>query len=220
MLQTGSRRGVRPLDRGARVEPDPIEAQRRLGMAMRSARRARGLTLRELAARVGCVKGYLSSIENGRKPPPGPGLAERLERELGLEAGLIGRVGAWCRTPARLRGEVSPWEASPGEGVIATLRSMAGLEDAARVEGVVDLGGAPTILPGDWVVLGPAGGVRGARCGSFAAFGEEGRGVCVRRYGGVGCPEDGARGAMPVLALIRVFGSGAGNGGTAGGAGA
>ena len=59
----------------------------RLGAVLRERRTHLGLTLSQVAERVGCAKSYLSEIETGvRARPPGPELLARLESALGLEA--------------------------------------------------------------------------------------------------------------------------------------
>lgn len=50
---------------------------------VRSARKAKGLTLQELAKKVGCTQGFLSLYENGKKSPA-PYLLERILQALDL----------------------------------------------------------------------------------------------------------------------------------------
>jgi transcriptional regulator with XRE-family HTH domain len=51
------------------------------GAALRAAREARGLTLREFAEQVGLGPGFVSRLEHGRRPVT-PAIAERLEGAL------------------------------------------------------------------------------------------------------------------------------------------
>lgn len=59
-----------------------------IGEQLRRHRRAAGLTLTDLASRVGFDKGYLSRIENGKKVPPIATLS-RLAGALGIEAASL-----------------------------------------------------------------------------------------------------------------------------------
>lgn len=77
-----------------------------IGPVLRARRKARGLTLAQLAATVGCTKGYLSEIENGHKPPPGPGLIDALERALAMEPGSLRAAAAWEVAPEEVKQEV------------------------------------------------------------------------------------------------------------------
>jgi|CXWL01.1.fsa_nt_gi transcriptional regulator with XRE-family HTH domain len=77
----------------------------RFGATVRQLRLARGLTLQKLADEVGCVKGYLSLVERGLRPPPLEPLALRLEAALHAPARLLARAAAWSRTPALIRAE-------------------------------------------------------------------------------------------------------------------
>lgn len=49
-----------------REESAQVLAMRTVGQLIRDQRRALGLTLKDIADRVGCTRGYLSSIENDR----------------------------------------------------------------------------------------------------------------------------------------------------------
>ena len=75
----------------------------RLGALLGARRRAMGLTLAELARRVGCAKSYLSAIEHGTKGPPGEDLLRRLEHAAGFTAGALREAAQWDRTPERVR---------------------------------------------------------------------------------------------------------------------
>ena len=53
------------------------------GLKLKSMRRAKGLSQRELAVRVGVDFSYISKLENNRLPPPAPDTIEKICRELG-----------------------------------------------------------------------------------------------------------------------------------------
>jgi len=85
-----------------------VRAQKRamhtLGQAIRARRLELGLTLAALSVRIGCAKGYLSQIENGRRHhPPSEHLLRHLERELGFEDATLIAIGKWDRVPAEIR---------------------------------------------------------------------------------------------------------------------
>lgn len=63
------------------ADAEMIEARRRLGMKLRLARQAKGLTLKELAKRCKCSESLLSKAENGKALPSLP-LIHRLVRVL------------------------------------------------------------------------------------------------------------------------------------------
>jgi transcriptional regulator with XRE-family HTH domain len=58
---------------------DPNES---FGQLVRRLRKKKGLTLVELAERIGSHKGYVSGIENGKVNPPSPEFVRRLARVL------------------------------------------------------------------------------------------------------------------------------------------
>jgi len=74
-----------------------------LGALVRRRRGVIGLTLAELARRVGCAKSYLSAIENGTKGPPGEELLVKLEHAMGYRGGELREAALWARTPERVR---------------------------------------------------------------------------------------------------------------------
>lgn len=74
-----------------------------IGTLLREHRKARTLTLEQLAQRVECAKSYLSAIENGHKGPPSDQLAQRLERALGITPGLLLDKVRMERTPPDIR---------------------------------------------------------------------------------------------------------------------
>ena len=194
-----------------------------VGVMIRQLRLARGLTLEGLAKKVGCVKGYLSAIETGKRPPPETALAERLERELQAPAGVIVRASAWSRTPQRVRAEIES-EVWAGRGMVGDrglwLNGIAGWGSAERVVVVserVGMGvgmGVGLIQPGDVAVLGGTVALERLEAGCLA-----GCLVGVEHAGGTtvlwwpswhkpGVPA-GVRGTFvavrPVLGVCRVF---------------
>jgi repressor LexA len=68
-------------------------------------RRELGKTLQQLAEEVGCARSYLSLIENGRRPAPGPDMLARLEKALALEPGTLIRAAQWEATPQHVRSQ-------------------------------------------------------------------------------------------------------------------
>lgn len=74
-----------------------------LGSSMRGHRRRLGLSLQQLAERVGCAKSYLSAIETGRRGAPSEDLLARLEAALFVPTGDLVRLAAWGRVPGPLR---------------------------------------------------------------------------------------------------------------------
>lgn len=113
-----------------------------LGTVLRSLRKQSGLSLAELAARAGCTKGYLSSIETARRPPPGEALLDALERSLGCAPGLLRRLADRERSPDSVRAELE--HARTDAAVLARLRALCaaqGLDAAHRaglIQGLID----------------------------------------------------------------------------------
>lgn len=106
-IARGSRLGCGP--EGLKTGRRPVAERgthNRFGALVRSRRLAAGLTLRELAGRSGCGASYLSLIENGRKPPPGEAVLEKLERALGLAGGQLVEAARLERAPEALREDV------------------------------------------------------------------------------------------------------------------
>lgn len=143
-----------------------------VGQLIRQLRLARGLTLDEVAAQVGCVKGYLSTIERGLRPPPGVELAARLEEALGAPAGVILRAAAWYRTPAALRSELRLWNADDGASLMGSLRRVAGFEGARVARIAADDGGLPSVARGDLVCLGEEEAAEGIEERALVAVGD------------------------------------------------
>ncbi|MCA9277706.1 MAG: helix-turn-helix domain-containing protein [Phycisphaeraceae bacterium] len=78
-----------------------------LGRAIRERRTALGLSLAALAARVGCSKGYLSTIENEvRSSPPSDDVLRRIEQAMGMGDGELVRIANWHKTPPGIKHEL------------------------------------------------------------------------------------------------------------------
>ncbi len=91
-------------DQESRAHPS---AHSTLGQLLRTHRRAKGLTLDELAARVGRAKSYLSQLENDRRRPPRDPILVELERALALAPGTLLNAVRWTQTPPTVRREVT-----------------------------------------------------------------------------------------------------------------
>lgn len=77
-----------------------------LGQTIRARRKARALTLEQLAQRAGCTKGHLSIIETGKRAPSPP-LLQRIEHALGITDGALQRATLWQSTPEPVRQQVA-----------------------------------------------------------------------------------------------------------------
>jgi transcriptional regulator with XRE-family HTH domain len=73
------------------------------GERLRSVRRARGLTLAGLAARIGCTKGYLSGIETGAVRPPRDVWIRKLAARLKVDSTALLVLAYRDRVPRSLR---------------------------------------------------------------------------------------------------------------------
>jgi phage repressor protein C with HTH and peptisase S24 domain/DNA-binding XRE family transcriptional regulator len=82
------------MDDDALPSHDPT----RLGPLLKRARESAGLTLAQVAARVGCAKSYLSAIENERRTTPSDEVLARLEQALALPEHSLASVGRWQRS--------------------------------------------------------------------------------------------------------------------------
>ncbi|MBN1815977.1 MAG: helix-turn-helix domain-containing protein [Sedimentisphaerales bacterium] len=75
-----------------------------LGQIIRNRREEMGLTLDEVAARIGFSKPYLSTIETGRvRNPPRDGCLYKLEQVLQFEAGLLQHIAHLERMPSDIK---------------------------------------------------------------------------------------------------------------------
>lgn len=106
------------------------------GGLVRAERRRAGLTLAELAGRVGCAPSYLSEIERGLKPAPDALLA-RLESALGLAAQSLVRRAQWERTPSTVKRDVAAL--TGGRVLTRKLRDVLGREGLSAAEQVREL---------------------------------------------------------------------------------
>lgn len=97
-----------------------------LGQLLRTHRKARGLTLDELAARVGRAKSYLSQLENDRRRPPRDPMLVELERALDLAPGTLLSAVRWTQTPPTVRREVTLLHSDRDrkERILRQLRAM------------------------------------------------------------------------------------------------
>lgn len=82
---------------------------------VRQIRKARGMTLEELADKVGLSHTHISRIENGRRGLSMP-IAERIAKAMDSTAaevlGVNGRAETWPGGPAGLQEDVTPYEAA------------------------------------------------------------------------------------------------------------
>lgn len=85
-----------------------------VGEILRSRRAEAGLSLQEVAERVGCARSYLSMIENGSRKDVSAALLSRLGRELGLYRGELERAAAWEGAPASVKRELKGMRAAAG----------------------------------------------------------------------------------------------------------
>ncbi len=105
-----------------------------LGAAVRAQRERLGLTLQQLADRLGCAKSYLSAIERSRRPnPPSPAFLTKLEAALGFEEGQLQALAWWQRSPTRVKQEMQAMQRrSRLAQQLAQLLSDQGLDQAHR----------------------------------------------------------------------------------------
>lgn len=169
------------------MEVMQAESAASVGVVMRRLRLARGLTLEELARRVGCVKGYLSAIERGKRPPPRADLAAKLEKELAAPPDLFVRAAEWCRTPARIRAEL---RREPGDALV-WLCGVPGFEEARCAAVMMAEPGLAGVRRGDVAIMGPPVSREALREGWIIAIeGREGKADLVRWPGTAGRPEE------------------------------
>jgi len=107
-----------------------------LGEGIRRWRQARGLTINELASRVGCAKSYISLIENGHKGPPSDAMLERFEDALGLEPGRLVEHAQRARIPKTVRAELEGLmhDRKLAERLAMLLRGTADDDDRSRLD--------------------------------------------------------------------------------------
>jgi transcriptional regulator with XRE-family HTH domain len=76
------------------------------GQVVRARRRQLGLTLEQLAKKVGTHKGYVSGTENGKVRPPAAKLTLKLAKALDLNALDLVELGWAEKAPALIRDRV------------------------------------------------------------------------------------------------------------------
>ncbi|MCC6908244.1 MAG: helix-turn-helix domain-containing protein [Phycisphaerales bacterium] len=77
-----------------------------IGCMIRQRRRSLGLTLQQVADRVGCGRAYLSMIETGARSTPGEPLLAALEQALNLDPGQLVDAASWEATPRPIQREL------------------------------------------------------------------------------------------------------------------
>lgn len=80
---------------------------RPFGEVIRASRRLLGLSLNDVAERLGCKKGYLSGIENSRVPPPKSWLVIALAKLLKFDQTDLLLRAHIQKAPLEVRGELA-----------------------------------------------------------------------------------------------------------------
>ena len=75
------------------------------GEHIRSLRKERGLTLEQVARKVGTHKGYVSGIETGKVRPPSVKLIRKLAKVFGQDEKSLVRMAWVDKAPALIRDE-------------------------------------------------------------------------------------------------------------------
>ncbi len=75
------------------------------GDQLRELRRRQGVSLADLATRVGCTPSYLSAIECGKRSHPTESLIARLESVLDADPGTLLGLAHWEQTPGPIRAD-------------------------------------------------------------------------------------------------------------------
>jgi len=92
------------------VDVMPI-SKKGVGELVRDRRNQLSMSLQRLAELVGCAKGYLSQIENDRRPnPPSDSVLGRIEEALRITRGTLIEAARWQSTPETVRREVESLE--------------------------------------------------------------------------------------------------------------
>jgi repressor LexA len=98
-----------------------------IGTIIHMRRKELGLSLQQVAERVGCGRSYLSMIENGARGDGVGAIGEELlvglEGALALSPGVLTRAAQWSATPAGVRREVRGIEAEQ-RAAAAQLRAL------------------------------------------------------------------------------------------------
>jgi transcriptional regulator with XRE-family HTH domain len=77
------------------------------GYIIHQARKAKGLTLDQLASKIGSHKGYISGIENRKVNPPASKVTVKLAKVLGLDPKDLLRRSWVEKAPELIRGEIA-----------------------------------------------------------------------------------------------------------------
>ena len=73
------------------------------GRLVRTLRTTRGLTMEEIATRIGSAKGYISGIEGGKVPPPSVKVIRKYAKALGQDVRHLVRLAWVDKAPAIIR---------------------------------------------------------------------------------------------------------------------
>ena len=104
-----------------------------VGVVLRRRRTAMGLTLAQVAGRIGCHRSYLSNIESGHRDAPSAEILGKLAAALGLDKDDLARRAAWARTPEPVRRDVASLRAQTrGADELTSLIGREGLDEAYR----------------------------------------------------------------------------------------
>ena len=99
-----------------------------IGAMIRSRRNDVGLTLQQVAERIGCRRSYLSMIETGQRPTPGEDWLTLLEQVLMLEPDQLVSAARWAATPVEVQHRLEKLEADQrrSDALAAKLRASGG----------------------------------------------------------------------------------------------
>ena len=78
----------------------------RFGDLIRNARKAKGMTLEQVAKKIGSHKGYISGIENGMVNPPSPKIAKQFAKLFGLNVKELIFIAWTQKAPQEIRNEL------------------------------------------------------------------------------------------------------------------
>ena len=117
-----------------------------VGQLIRAQRRTLGLTLRALASLAGCTPGYLSEVENEKRPaPPSEELLARLESALEMQSGTLREVAEWQTTPRKVKRRLHNIEARQqrARDALHNMMGSGALDDAYEAGVLRELFGDP-----------------------------------------------------------------------------
>jgi len=120
-----------------------MEEERKLGLRIRTIRRAKDITQKQLAERTGLDQSQISKIERGEAGCSVEGLI-RIARVLGVSFAEL--MGETVREP----GEVYQSATNPRAAILADYQAPAGLRDLAQDKALVE---ALQITPEEWRAL-------------------------------------------------------------------